>query len=476
MRKKLTLLEQALIEERKEKFLQSKKLTGKSLLISLNTLLPNYKPNDNQKAFHNSQAREKGLKGGYGSGKTYAYAAEAIHMAFINRPHPVLSVSQSFDNAVDTVVEKLMLLCDENNIEYDWVESKGLFRLVFGTSQKDIARIWIRGSDKPKYLKGPTVAAAGMDEPFVQSSEAHDVVISRIREPRAARQQFFWSGTPEPETMEWGEEYFEKDSNTKDLFTTTLSTYDNTYLPKAFIRDLENKFDAATREVYMKGKYRILTGTKLYHRFDDNCKAESLSIDMGFSELILSFDFNVDPMCAVLIGLKGLVYTEIKDFKVHNSNTAEVAQLAAVYINSYIDKYNFGKSIIITGDASGKRRDTRSAQSDYDIIRDLFLDCNIPYCFCLPTENPAVRDRVNYVNKQFEKGCFLISTECKESIKDRELVIWKKGADGFFVDKSKGDRTHLSDAGDYALWNTKPLLYSAEGEEAFGTAQRPSRY
>jgi len=476
MRKKLTLLEQALIEERKEKFVQAKKLNGKSLLKSLNTLLPNYTPNDNQKAFHDSQAREKGLKGGYGSGKTYAYAAEAIHMAYINKPHPVLSVSQSFDNAVDTVVEKLILLCDENNIEYDWIESKGLFRLLFGNSRKDTGRIWIRGSDRPNYLKGPTVAAAGMDEPFVQSKKAHEVVISRIREPKAKRQQFFWSGTPEPETMEWGEDYFEKEWNTEDLFTTTLCTYDNAYLSKAFIRDLENQFDAATREVYMKGKFQILTGKRVYHQFNEKCIADSLSLDIRFDELILSFDFNVDPMCAVLIGMKGLVYTAIKDFKVHNSNTAEVTQLAVAYINDYIDKYNFNRSIIITGDASGKKRDTRSALSDYEIVRDLFLAAKISYCFCLPTENPAVRDRINYTNKQFEKGCFILSKECKESIKDRELVIWKKGADGFFIDKSKADRTHLSDAGDYAIWNTKPLLYSAEGEEAFGTSQRPNRY
>lgn len=62
--------------------------------------------------------------------------------------------------------------------------------------------------------------------------------------------------------MEWGFEYFEHDHNDKDLFTITISTYENKYLSEGYLKSLENTFDAKTKEVYMMGKYLSLSQEK----------------------------------------------------------------------------------------------------------------------------------------------------------------------------------------------------------------------
>ncbi len=77
----------------------------------------------------------------------------------------------------------------------------------------------------------------------------------------------------------------------------------------------------------------------------------------------------------------------------------------------------------------------------------------------IPDTNPQVRDRVNYVNNLFEKKKLIILEGCKETIRDFNLVSWKKGAEKFSLDKSQRDLTHLSDAAGYAVWNTKPFIY-----------------
>ena len=123
--------------------------------------------------------------------------------------------------------------------------------------------------------------------------------------------------------------------------------------------------------------------------------------------------------------------------------------------------------MIVTGDAAGKAKSTKSNKSDYEIIVKEFDDAGIHINIYVPDSNPAIRDRVNYVNMQFANESFIVNDECRITIRDRELVSWKMGADGFSIDKSKAELTHLSDAADYAVYNTQ-MMTAGEGESGGG--------
>lgn len=475
LRKKLTLAEQALAEERRLQYERIKSASAATVLDALKILLPKYVPLPEQEKFHRSRAFEKGIKGGYQSGKTTAFCAEAIALAFINRPAPILLVSPSYDLAVDIVVEKLKELCDQNNLKHDFY-SKGMFLIQFSNNVKENCRLYLAGSDKPKFLKGYTVAAAGMDEPFVQSKEAYDIINARISK-KTKRNCFFWSGTPEPEYMSWGTEYFERDHDDKELFTVTLPTKSNIYLAKSYLQNLLNKYDAKMQEVYLEGRYIMLTANRVYHGFERKRNVIS-NIEQEISnpeETILSFDFNVDPMTCVLVELDRGIFYQRKEFVLSSSNTAELCGAVITYIKNTKSYAHLAKSIIITGDATGRKRGTRGNLSDYEIIRDELMKAEIPFYFNVPAENPAVRDRVNFVNKLFEGGRYLIDESCVKSIKDRELVSWKQSGEGFIVDKSNKHLTHLSDAGDYAVYNCQMLLDASENEEKIFITQRKMR-
>ena len=464
--KKLNLLQQALVEEKKLSLAKRANELKKALKPSeiLDVLLPNYKPQPKQLKFHNSRSYEKGLKGGYGSGKTLPLCAEAILLSYINRPLSVIVSSPTEDTIKQTTYETIKNLLNENGIEFEWLETKGHFRIFFGSRKDETGNIYLIGQ---KFFKGPNVAAVGFDEPFSQKKETYNNLIARARNPKAKRLEVFWAGTAEPGKMEWGFSYFEKDEDSPDLFSITLATKENKFLPKGFIESLKRKYDARLQEVYLEGKLILLSANPVYHAFDRKKNLFQEYFDLAKAdETIIGFDFNVDPMSAAVITLKDFTFRQAKEFSLNNSNTVELCTAVIAYLKSQETGSQY-KSIIITGDASGRRRGTRGYFSDYEIIRDEFMKAGIPFYFNIPQDNPAVRDRVNFVNKLFESGRFLIHESCQKTIKDRELVTWKQSGEGFMIDKSKKDLTHLSDAADYGVWNCQMLLESNLNDRIF---------
>jgi phage terminase large subunit len=282
--------------------------------------------------------------------------------------------------------------------------------------------------------------------------------------------------------MQWGWEYFKEEKiQREDLYAETISTYDNEHLPREYVKGLEEIYDEKHRQVYMLGKCINLTLGRVYYSFEKvvntfkmtNINEEKFTDRAENLQVIISFDFNVDPMCAVEIifdnmnGQLSPAYYQIKDYKVSSSRTDE---LCDIIIDDIKTRYDFSKtSFIITGDATGARSGTRSEFDDYELIKQKFEDLetnlnksgiklNISYI--KPSTNPPVRDRVNFVNNLFEKRKLFIEETCKETIEDLNLVSWKKGAEKFSLDKSQKNLTHLSDALGYAVWNTKLFIYN----------------
>ncbi|MCI0450503.1 MAG: phage terminase large subunit [Chlorobi bacterium] len=356
-------------------------MAGESYFKTLKQILQNYNPVPNAEDFHNAHQSHRGLKGGVGAGKTYTLAADDILVSYLNAPHCHLSTSPSFDNAHVTVLPALIELCEKNGLEYKWLISKNLFRIIHNNGRKNkIANILILGTDKPHFMKGINAASGSMNEPFSQKKEAFKIWWERIR-VKSVRLSRAWAGTAEPDKMQWGWEFFDEVQKlSDDLYTDTISTYDNDNLPKEYVKGLEEIYDDKMREVYMLGKCINLTTGKAYYAFDKSInvinKQPDTIVKNGL-QVIISFDFNVNPMCAVEIIFDRIdnfgaspVYFQIRDYKISSSRTDELCDLI---IDNIKTKYNFKTtSFIITGDATGSKSSTRNEYNDYDIIMEKF--------------------------------------------------------------------------------------------------------
>lgn len=236
-------------------------------------------------------------------------------------------------------------------------------------------------------------------------------------------------------------------------------THDNFYLPSDFISNLYEQFDSRLVRQYVEGDFVNIESDLAYYCFDreKNILPAEMIPAVKSGRVILSFDFNVNPMCAAEIIYDGRTRYQIAEYKISNSNTRELCELI---IDKLFAKYeNISElSFVLTGDASGNARKSIGESSDYEIIKRMFDKAGISSFLFVRGTNPLVRERVNFVNSLMEKSQFYISGACTHSIKDRELVSWKKGSEKFIIDKSDREVSHLSEACDYGLWLSKFMI------------------
>lgn len=464
-----TLIQQAKSERRKreiESLQKDFKNLSRSMVIK--RLLPKYEIQPKPKLYFDSNLPDKYIIGGYGSGKTYSFCAEAIFLNWVNRPYKVLLITQTKGNVKATTIDTLNEILNDNDISYTvkeddtyinytihWGDIDGHFKLASGYSAKS--------------LKGPNVAAAGIDEPFIISKEVIDVVIARARHAKAKINEVFYSGTPEPLKMDWGHDIIENEfTGDESTFKITISLDDNKFASEENKARIKRTYDTDMQEVYYHGRYNSLTGDVIYRYKPDKNKRNYSDLPYlpslpGTIELGIGFDFNVEPMTAGLIWIDKGVAKQIDEYQIDNSNTEELCELIGHRLNENFpgitEENKLKYSLIIGMDAAAKQRKTSAkiGITDAKIIQRYFQINNYNCTIRIPNENPPVRDRINYVNNLFDKEAFVIYDNCKHSILDRRLTQWKGNHDGFKVNKTKG-RSHMSEAVDYILWIIQRLL------------------
>lgn len=471
MAKKISLLDQAYIEEKRRRLKQFKSEFDLDIpfVEQVKRILPEYDFKPKQKNFINAKQFTIWYLGGYKSGKSFTGICKDIWLAYVNRPYAGMLVHPTADGIQLTIIPLIEEISEKNKIEFEVkrLSTKWIIYFKFGLQKKDWGQLILASGDVPKSLKGPKLVWGHIDEPLIMKKEITQIVHSRMAESRGKFHQVLYTGTPEPEHMQWGFDIVDtEEENIEDRFITTMSARDIAeFLRPGYIEDQEANLTAAEAATFIDGKYRNLSQGKVYHAFDrdkntfenDNKLKKLLGKD---NEYVLSYDFNVNQMSAVLQELNGRLKIQREEYRIKSrSDTRELTEVIIQrmiqddYIRNGMMKNN--KSIIITGDSSGKSGSTKSNLSDYQIIQRIFEKYEIKCKIYVPDSNPSIRDRVNYVNMQFDNETYYIDRKCKDTIRDRELTSWKLGADGFFVDKSKKELTHLSDAADYGIWNTQ---------------------
>jgi hypothetical protein len=469
------IFKQAKSEKRKREILKLEenfKNLSRSQII--HELLPKYVIQPKPKLFHDSTKPDKYIVGGYGSGKTVSFVAEAIFLCFMNRPIPGLLVTQTKGNAIVTTLETLKEMLNDNDLPYSIKEIPTYTSVIIHFGDKDGVLLIASGWD-PDSLKGSNTAFTGIDEPFIISKQTYEVAISRARHPKAVINETFFTGTIEPLQMSWGhdivDDAFTGDDNT---FKIVVSTDDNKFATKEYKDRLLRSYDPAMLEVYYHGRFNSLTGDTVY-RFDESKNKRPFDTlpDLTKKEytvqLGLSIDFNVSPMSGVLLWFDEKMRKQIDEFSIENSNTEELCELIDFRLEEKFpgitDENRLQYSLLITADSAARQRKTSAkiGITDAIIIKRFFEQRGYQFHLYIPDVNPSIRDSVNYCNNLFDKGAVIIYDNCKKTLLDLRLTLWKSKLDGFAIDKSK-NRSHMSDALRYILYLTQKLFPDEEHE------------
>ncbi len=380
------------------------------------------------------------MVGGLGSGKTYIGALRIIHNSYLNRGLPNQYVSPTYPMAKKTIVLAIQKILDNAGITYRYNKTDHEFYIHnWG------GIIWIASGDDTNSLKGPNVASAGIDEPFIQSEEVFKQMTARVRIKDAGIREIFLTGTPEQ--LNWGYSLAKNKEGKLDVGRVFANTKDNIHNAEDYYDKLLAIYDENEVKAYTEGKFINLTSGRVCKPFDEDIHVINRTDIKELLEYVpveCGIDFNVDYMSVeCFFDINGYLHF-FKEFRKSNTDTYEISQM----VNDYFkDKTDI--QITMYPDATGKARKSSSTRSDHDILKE--------YGFSVRTRkgNPPVRDRVNAWNKLLrEKKITIQEGECPYLIEDNEIMVWKNGD----LDKTTDPkRTHAFDGGSYPVAYKYPI-------------------
>jgi len=215
-----------------------------------------------------------------------------------------------------------------------------------------------------------------------------------------------------------------------------------------FYERLRKSYDDRFYRQEVLGEYINNNGHQVYSAFERGKNVKTLAAQEDLP-LLWTLDFNVDPMCSLVVQITGSEIRVLDEIVLKRASTADAcAEFSRRFGNR-------PRRVIVYGDATGNRWQT-AGSSDYQVIRDHFSrQSTFQMSYRVPRSNPSVRDRIGLMNTKLCDAAGVVGLwidgKCRELIRDLEEVSYR--VDSGEIDKHKDpSRTHLSDALGYLLW------------------------
>lgn len=237
-------------------------------------------------------------------------------------------------------------------------------------------------------------------------------------------------------------------------------TEDNPFLPEWYISELEKNLDPKMAERLLRGRWIEIADEYIYHSYikTRNFRDCSYKIDARYP-IRLSWDFNIGegkPLSCVVFQYNESTDTihyfdEVVVEGMRTQNSCE--ELAARGI------LDLGMRYVVHGDATGKRKDTRSRHSDYDIIRDFFANYrdrdgrHLNFEIDVPRANPPIRDRHNRMNAYCvnSQGATRLFVYRDAPTADKAMRLTKPKSGGQYIEDDSDPFQHIGTAMGYGL-------------------------
>ncbi|MBK5293251.1 MAG: hypothetical protein JJE04_16450 [Acidobacteriia bacterium] len=388
-------------------------------------------------------ARFKGFSGPIGSGKSQALCQEAIRLSYVNAGRAGLIGAPTYPMLRDATQAAFLEVLSQNELPYELNKANQTL-----TMKDTGSKIIFRALGDFDRLRGTNLAWFGVDELTYTAEEAWLRLEGRLRDPKAKLLCGFAVWTPKGN--DWVYRRFL--ANTVEGYEVVLAPpNENRHLLDRvpdFYERLKKSYDDRFYRQEVLGEYINSNGYQVYEAFErgKHVKTQSAREDLP---LMWTLDFNVDPMCSLVVQITGSEIRVLDEIVLKRASTADAC---AEFTRRFGGR---ARRVIVYGDATGNRWQT-AGSSDYQVIRDYFSrQSNFQMSYRVPRSNPSVRDRIGLMNAKLcdaaGEVAMWMDGKCRELIRDLEEVSYR--VDSGEIDKQKdASRTHLSDALGYLLW------------------------
>lgn len=385
---------------------------------------------DHQADFLEADEKLVLLLGGVGSGKSFAGALFAIMESISDNKATGLITANTYRQLQNATLQTLFNFCDENNIDYDYNQNKGVLNLCG-------AKWFTYSLDSYDNMRGIEVSKFWGDEMRDAAPEAFRVMLGRLR----GRGKLKGRLTTTPSGYDYLYDYFAGDKKTSESRMIRATSMDNKFLPEGYIETLKSSYDEKIYAQEVLGEFVNIQSGRIYYGFDRAHHVKKVQRNPNYP-LYVGMDFNISPMTAIVAQIYNNTIYVFEEIWLIDSNTNQMAEVL---------RQKYGTGVTIIPDATGKALKTSSRGfSDHEILRQYGFDVSSG------AGNPFRGDRYATLNNLFEKRRILISDRCVKLIRDLEQVVYKDGTN--LPDTKDLSLTHISDALGYLAWFAFPIL------------------
>lgn len=252
-----------------------------------------YKKNAHQAVFHSDvTAKYLHLSSGFAGGKTFGLAMKGFQLSYINQHFAGGCVVPSIADYKKDMLPVFHDILAANNIKYKYHHTDKWYRFPWSRGTLQIA-------SAEKSLRGPNWGYALFNEVTLMDHVRYKEGIGRVRVKGAPCPQIASSGTPEGTDHWLHEQFIEKPlPNSRIIYGDTRDNAEN--LAPDYIQSLEDSYDSVMIDAYLRGMFVNMNGNRFYYAYDPKRNTDKTLERISGLEVLISLDFNVDPMCATM--------------------------------------------------------------------------------------------------------------------------------------------------------------------------------
>lgn len=377
------------------------------------------------------------MYGGGGSGKSYSSAQKIIKRCLYERGHRFLLVRKVARTIKESVFKLIHDILLQNNLIH--LVSVNLTDKSFKFANGN--EIITTGLDDVEKLKSiHAVTGMWLEEATELEQSDLDQLDLRLRGETANYKQIIITFNPIDETHWLHKVFFE--NKVENSFIHWSNYECNDFIDSDYLKVLHERIsgDENMYRIYVLGKWgRIKSGGEFLPTFNYSRNVKDLPIQEGYP-LHFTFDQNVVPYLSATIWQitkenDRYIANCIDEFALKNPENKTEILCRRI-------KEKFPQHCYIYGDATGKKRDTRGMENDYDIIKRELKQQMDNSSMRVPYSNPSVNKTRIFLNKLFYSSYpidIVINPRCKYLISDIENV--KEDADGGMLKTKFHDKT-----------------------------------
>lgn len=329
-------------------------------------------------------------QGGMGSGKTFCGALRGLFLA-LKYPGIKGFIGASTQDLIDGTtkvkyVEHMDALGLEEGVHWWYTNRNSEINLINGS------KLYFRTLANPENYKSFEFGFIEFEEGSMIDEQAFIYLLARLRQPK--RQDWddhfcynFFIHTNPGGLRGWiYKRFINPKTRNKDYRYINAPTSENTNLHSAYIEMMESAYSADQIKEFVQGLDVDYDNTVAFPDFDEHNIRNNIPFNPK-EPLILTCDFNFNPMCWYLVQYYNDTWYILDELIENNITTQEMCRVAQLAI----DRYGV-RNFMIMGDSHGKDRKTNG--SDYATMVTYFHQRGYTVTPRIQSANPPIKERL----------------------------------------------------------------------------------